>query len=165
MRNREFSLCPSSTPETRNIAHQKPGVLLPRSVQFQRSLSPHSAQEAQPRGRRGWTTEAGAPPRDCEDAPDSMNTFLALPPASDRRGDESLTQCSFFLSFSFLNALCPMVGCRFFRRESCRQSKRQRRPLRTNQPRQGRRRNSGPHPGLILPHPGRFPRLHHYWIG
>jgi hypothetical protein len=125
--NREFSLRLSPIPESPNIARQTRGVLLPRSVQLQRSLSPHSAQEVQPRGRRGWTTEAGAPPRDCEDAPDSMNAFLALPPALDRRGDESLTQRSFFLSFSFLNAHCAMAGCRFFRRESWRRSKRQRR--------------------------------------
>jgi len=146
--NREFSLCLSPSPESPNIARQTRGVLLPRSVQFQRSLSPRSAQEARPRGRRGWTTEADAPPRDCGDASDSRNTFLALPPASGRSGDESLTQCSFFSSFSPLNADWAVVGCSFFRRESCRQSKRQRRPLRTNQPRQGRRRNSGPRPGL-----------------
>ena len=137
-----------SIPESANIARQTRGVLLLRSVRFQRSLAPRLAQEARPRGRRGWTTEAGVPPRDCGDVPDSMNTFLASPPVLDRRGDESLTQCSFFVSFSPLNAHWAVVGCSFSRRESCRQSKRQRRPLRTNQPRQGRRRNSGPRPGL-----------------
>src|SRR5206468_5870943 len=116
--NREFSSRPLRALKSSNIAHQKRGALLARSVQFQRSLSLHSAQGARSKDRRGWTTEAGALPRDCGDEPDSMNTFLALPPASDRRGDECLTQCSFFFSFSFLNAHCAVLGCSFFSGES-----------------------------------------------
>jgi len=117
MLNREFSLRPSPIPESPNIAYQKRGVLLPRSVQFQRSLSPHSAQGAQSKDRRGWTTEAGAPPRDRGDELDSMIAFLPSPLMLDRLGDKYLMQCSFSFSFSSLNAHCAVVGCRFFRQE------------------------------------------------
>ena len=116
--NREFWLRLSPIPESPNIARQTRGVLLPRSVRFQRSLSPHSTQEARPRDHRGLITEAGAPPRDCGDAPDSRSAFLALPPASGRSGDEPLTQCLFFSSFSPLNADWAVVGCSFFRRKA-----------------------------------------------
>ena len=117
--NREFSLRLSPIPETGNIAHQKRGVPLRHLVQFQRSLSPHSAQELQSKDRRGWTAQAGAWQRDCEDAPDSTNTFLALPRAWDRRGDQYLSQCLPFFPFSSLNAHCRMVGCNFFGRSPC----------------------------------------------
>jgi hypothetical protein len=99
--------------ESPDIAYRKLGVPLPRSVQFQRSLSLHSAQEARSKARREWTTEAGAPPRDCRDASGSMNASLALPPAWDRRGDEYLRQCLLFFPFSSLNAHYRMVGCSF----------------------------------------------------
>jgi len=43
-----------------------------------------------------------------------MNAFLALLPVLDRRGDESLTQCSFFLSFSSLTRIAPWSDVGFF---------------------------------------------------
>jgi hypothetical protein len=103
--------------ENLNIGYQKRGVLLPRSVQFQRSLSPRSAQGVQSKGRRGWTTEAGAPPRDYGGEPDSMLAVLPSRPAFDRRDDKYLMQRPFSFSFSSLNAHCAVVGCRFFLRK------------------------------------------------
>ena len=111
---REFPFRPSPALKSLNIAHRKRGVPLPRSVQSQRCLSPHSAQGVRSKGRRASTTEAGAPPRDYEGEPDDMIAFLPSPRALDRCGDKYLRQCLLFFPFSSLNAHCRMVGCSFF---------------------------------------------------
>lgn len=102
--NDEFSSFPSQASESSSIGHRNRGVLLPRSVQSQRSPSRHSVQGVQSRDRLGSTTEAGALPRDYRGGPDSMIAFLLALPGMDCRGDKYLVQCSFSFSFSSLNA-------------------------------------------------------------